>query len=441
MIPVEQLRQAIGRNAALDRLINWRLDWIEKARPKQLPPPGDWRSWLVMAGRGFGKTRIGAETLGFWAASRPSTRWAAIGSTQSDVRSVMFEGESGLLAVIPEQFRPGSSYRSTDLELDVRVGDVRALIVGKSAEKPDRLRGPQWHGGWGDEIAAWGASNGTGKKAEAKRLKETWDNYVFGLRLGTDPRTIITTTPRPLPFIRALIANPRVHTTRGNTFENSANLADSALETFREVYEGTSLGRQELYGEVLTDNARALWKTAMLDAGRRKPSDTLPTMRRIVVSIDPNTVDSPDSDEAGIIVAGLGDDGKAYVLADLSGQHSTTQWAQTALAAYERWQADAIIAEVNNGGDLVENNIRALANGQPVKVKTVRAKRGKYLRAEPIAALYEKGRVHHVGQFARLEAQMTEFVGAEGGASPDRLDALVYAVGELVLGVRAHAVY
>lgn len=426
-------RQNYKRHEYTDRLVNWRAAWIETARPKQLPPAGDWKTWLILAGRGFGKTRIGAEDTGYFAASNANSRTAVIGPTQNDVRTVCFEGESGLINVIPKYFV--KKYSSQDLELRLING---ALIAGKSAEKPDRLRGPQWHRGWGDETASWGAAAG-GVKNEGARLKETWDNFIFGLRLGEKPRVLLTTTPRPLDFLRQTVKNPRTVTTYGSTFENSANLAASAIETFKEIYEGTRKGQQELYGIILETNENALWKPSQLEALRVKELPEGVTLVRIVVACDPAVTAEEQSDETGIIVAGLGSDGHIYVLGDFSGQYSPNQWARELIAVYANTDADCIVGETNQGGDLVEANVRAEADGKFFRFKGVHAKRGKYLRAEPISAYYEKGKVHHIGTFPALENQMLNFIGSTAKGSPDRLDALVYAVGELMEGNVSHA--
>lgn len=428
--------------ASLD-LANWRGAWIDTARPKQLAPAGDWLVWLLLAGRGFGKTRIGAEEIGFQAVSTPRTRWAVVAPTQADVRAVCFEGESGLLNSIPKRFI--SRYNSNDLEIGLTSGSI---ICGYSAEKPDRLRGPQHHGAWCDELASWGAS--AARKSGARpnnRLDDTWSNLQLGLRLGKRPRIIATTTPRPLDFLRALIKDGDTHTTKGNTFENSNNLAASALATFRKIYEGTRRGQQELYAEILDTAEGALWRVDMIEPHRvtdfaggfvELADGTRVQIVRIVVAVDPAITAEESSDETGILVVGLGADGRIYVLDDMSGRYSPREWARTVMSAYERYRADCIVAEVNQGGDMVKATIQAEA-GHGVPVKSVHAKKGKYLRAEPISAYYEKGLVSHAGYFGPLEKQMLNFVGFTGEASPDRLDALVYGVGELMLGTVSHA--
>lgn len=422
---IDALGATLKTSGRVEReLIKWRLKWLERARGNQLPPAGDWDDWLVLAGRGFGKTRMGAEEIGFQAAAIPATRSVAIAPTQNDCRTVMFEGESGLLNVIPEFFI--SKYRADVLELELINGSI---IYGKSAEKPDRLRGPQFHNAWCDEIASW------------QRLQDTWDNMKFGLRLGQHPRTIITTTPRPIPFIKKLVADAakpgsRVRISRGSTFDNAANLAPSAIAAFKSIYEGTRKGQQELYAEVLDTTENALWKPAQLEMCE---VDDHPELVRIVVAVDPAVTTEEDSDETGIIVAGLGEDGLAYVLADVSGHMRPLEWARTVATYYHRYGADKVVAETNQGGDLVASNIEVVDASIPVD--KIHAKRGKYLRAEPVAAYYEKGKVRHVGRFTKLESQMLNYTGSTVQKSPDRLDALVYAIGELMQGSIGHAVW
>lgn len=439
-VSLEDLR---GVNQYSLQLAAWRLKWIGEARPKQVLPGDEkpWDYWLILAGRGFGKTRMGAEETGYYAASNAGVRCAVVAPTQHDCRSVCFEGESGLLNVIPPFFI--RSYNSTDLELELING---SLIAGKSAEKPDRLRGPQWHWAWCDEIASWGAVvAGAGrKKKEAKRLQDTWDNLLFGLRLGKHPRVIITTTPRPLDFLRNLVKDARTITTEGNTFENWKNLAPSALATFRRIYEGTRKGLQELYAKILDTNENALWKPDQLEELRVRVFPENVNRLLTVIGVDPAVTSEDDSDETGIITVSLGDDGLIYVEDDSSGQMAPRAWARTVLLNYERFQANTIVGETNQGGDLVEANLRAesLKDDGGLYVfhyKGVHAKKGKYLRAEPIAAYYEKGKVRHVGHFRNLEKQMCDFTGSTADGSPDRLDALVYAIGELMQRTVPHA--
>jgi len=296
-------------------------------------------------------------------------------------------------------------------ELILRNGSRIKLF---SADEPERLRGPQHHGAWCDEMAAW-------------RYDEAYDQLMFGLRLGDKPQIVVTTTPKPRKLIKNLIARDGVSITRGSTFENAANLSESALIELRARYEGTRLGRQELMGELLTDVEGALWTPGMIDSARIA---TLPDhLTQIVVAIDPAVTNNEDSDETGIIVAGRSGTGEGYVLADYSIKASPLEWAQRVVDAFDEHKADRVVVEVNNGGDMIPAVLRQVRPNLPIK--QVRASRGKRLRAEPVAALYEQGRVHHVGSFERLEEQMTTWT-PEDPKSPDRLDALVWAVSSLI---------
>lgn len=388
--------------------------WPLWARPQQLAPPGNWATWLILAGRGFGKTRSGAEWVREQVERHGKRRIALIGPTAADVRDVMVEGESGILSISPPWFRP--KYEPSKRRLTWPNGAIATCF---SADEPDRLRGPQHDAIWADELAAW------------KYPDYAWDMAQMGLRLGDDPRAIVTTTPRPIQIIRDLIADPGTVVTRGSTFDNRENLAERFLNQILTKYEGTRIGRQELYGEILDDVPGALWTLALLDSLRiNKPSD-IPEMKRIVVAIDPAVTSTKNSDETGIVVAGLGVDGRGYVLEDLSGRFSANDWGKRAIEAYHRWQADCIVAEVNHGGDLVESLLRTIDANVPIK--QVRASRGKAKRAEPVAALYEQGKVSHVGAFKELENEMimTTPAGTEG--HDDRVDALVWALTELML--------
>jgi phage terminase large subunit-like protein len=383
------------------------------ARENQLPPPGDWRTWLVLAGRGFGKTRTGAE----WVQSLVDryARWHLVGPTASSVRDVMIEGESGILAVARDR-RP--KYEPSKLRLTWPNGAVASLF---SADEPDRLRGPQCEAAWADEVAAW-------------RHPEAWDMLQLGLRLGPDPRQIVTTTPRPVRVVRELLSDPNTVTVRGSTYENRANLAPAFFSQIIKRYEGTRLGRQELYAELLDDVPGALWMRSRFDY--RTPQNLYhdgvlsPDMARVVVAIDPAVSASETSDETGIIAAGVGSDGRGYVLADRSVRSSPDAWARRAVAAYREFKADRIVAEANNGGEMVRLTIRTVDPNVPVTL--VHASRGKYVRAEPVAALYEQGRVSHVEPFTDLEDQLCSYT-PESGDSPDRLDALVWALSDLML--------
>lgn len=398
--------------------------WRSKALPHQVEPEGDWWTiWAMIAGRGAGKTRAGAE----WVLEQIASgrrRLALIAPTAADARDVMVEGESGIIACAPAWNRP--TYEPSKRRLTWSNG---AIATTYSAEESQRLRGPQHDAAWCDELAAW-------TDAQA-----TWDMLAFGLRLGVRPRIMVTTTPKPTKLVRDIIAREGrdVAITRASTFANSANLAPSFLETVERQYGGTRLGRQELDGELLTDTPGALWSLAMIEDARIRREE-LPEMRRVVISIDPAATSGEDADETGIIVAGLGVDGKGYVLEDRSGRYTPTEWAREAVAAYHRHQADRLVAEVNNGGEMVENTIRVVDPN--VAFKAVHASRGKATRAEPISALYEQSRVRHAGAFPLLETQMSEFTpgGMAGGGSPDRMDALVWAITELMIGADSAAI-
>ena len=320
---------------------------------------------------------------------------ALVGATEADARNVIVEGPSGLVRISPPHFRP--SYESSKRRLTWPNGAIATLY---SAEEPDQLRGPQHDLAWCDEAAKW------------KNPIETWENLELGLRLGEHPRIVVTTTPRHVKLIHRLLADRMTVRTRGNTFEN-ANLPPSYLARMRQQYDGTRLGRQELYAEVLEDLPGALWQQQQLEQSRRR---TCPPLVRVVVAIDPAASASENADETGIVVAALGEDGDYYVLEDLSCRSSPHTWGQRAVNAYERHQADRIIAETNNGGDMVEEVIRTVS--RQVTFKAVYASRGKVTRAEPIAALYEQGRVHHVGLFSELEDQMCSFVPGHSRAHP-----------------------
>lgn len=400
------------RDALLLQIARYR--WIRQARANQLPPFGEWRTWLVMAGRGFGKTRTGAE----WVRSRVaagSGRIALVAPIASDARDVMVEGESGLLSVFPPHERP--LYEPSKRRVTFANG---AIATTYSADEPDRLRGPQHSDAWCDEIGAW-------------RYAETWDMLMFGLRLGNDPRCVATTTPKPTRIVRDLVAQPNTAITRGSTYENRENLAPAFIDQIVRRYEGTRLGRQELAGELLLDVPGALWTLAMFDERR-----TAPDMKRVVVAIDPAASSNEDSDETGIIVAGQGIDGDWYVLADRSGIFSPNDWAKRAVAAYDEFDADKIVAEVNNGGEMVGATVRTVRRNIPFK--PVHASRGKAIRAEPIASLYTDRHVWHTQPFDTLEDQLINWT-PDSGKSPDRLDALVWCLTELSEGKREVTIF
>jgi phage terminase large subunit-like protein len=382
-------------------------DWQFWARPDQLAPPGGWRTWLLRAGRGFGKTRSGAEWVRGLAESGRYGRIALVGATGFDVRHTMVEGESGILAVSPPWFRP--RYQPSRSRL---VWPNGVLATTYSADEPARLRGPQHHASWCDELASW-------------RYAEAWDNLQFGLRLGDDPRSLVSTTPKRTKLFRELAALPLTVQTRGSTKDNAGNLPPAFLAEIVSRYEGTTLGRQELEGELLDDNPAAMWKREEMISRYRV--FTPPAFRRVVVGVDPSG--SSTGDEAGIVAGGLGVNGHAYIVDDRSLRGSPVEWAREAVAAYHRHRADVVAAEVNYGGGMVEATLRTV--DPSVRYRAVVATRGKRVRAEPVAALYEQGKVHHVGTFAGLEDELCNWV--EGEPSPGRLDALVWCVTELLV--------
>jgi len=398
-------------------------DWTFNGRREQKPPDGDWRTWLIMGGRGSGKTRAGAEWVHALASAgaRSDLRIALVAETLGDAREVMIDGVSGIYRVARTK-RP-------DFEVSRRrlVWPNGAVAQIFSSEDPEALRGPQFHFAWCDELAKW------------KHAEETFDMLQFGLRLGADPRQLVTTTPRPVPVLKRLIADPGTQLMRLSTRGNADNLSPGFIEALERRYGGTRLGRQELAGELIEDREDALWKRADLEAcqigagaGRFNAA-----LRRIVVAVDPPS-GSGEGSCCGIVVAGLetgaGSFGKAVVLADCSVTGaSPAGWAHAVTKAYQRFQADRVVAEVNQGGEMVTAMLRSVDAALPVTM--VRATRGKFLRAEPVAALYEQGRVVHAGRFAELEDQMCDFGpdGLTSGRSPDRLDALVWALTALLL--------
>lgn len=373
-------------------------------------PEGEWQTWLIMAGRGFGKTRTGAETVRREIEQGHVRHVALIAETPADARDIMIEGESGLLNVCPPWMYP--EYQPTKRRLVWPNGAIATVYSGAN---PDLLRGPQHDFFWADELAAW------------KYPDETWDNLQFGLRLGDNPRGVVTTTPRPIPIIKRLIKDETTHVTRGSTHDNKFNLPASFFKRILSKYEGTRLGQQEIYAEVLDDAPGALWKRHMIKC---IAESDLPPLKRVVVAVDPAASHKDDSDETGIIVAGVGFDGNGYVLADRSCIASPNQWGTKVVGSYHEYEADRIVPEVNNGGDMVTYTIKTVDKSVPVK--PVRASRGKYTRAEPVAALYEQGKVYHVGSLARLEDQLCTW--EPGMDSPDRMDALVWALSDLMLG-------
>lgn len=395
-------------------LVDWmvasRLYWEEVARPNQIPPDSEWLIWLILSGRGWGKTRTGAEWLANEAIKNPRTRWAIVARTFADARDTCAEGESGIVNVL-QRYQVIRNWNRSMGEIVLTNGSKIKLF---SAEEPDRLRGPQHHGAWCDELAAW-------------EDPDAWDQLMFGLRLGNRPRTVVTTTPRPVALLKSLINRDTTYITRGNTFENAKNLAATALLELQARYAGTRLGRQELEGELLEDVEGALWSRSWIENTRIK-TEQLPSLYRIVVAIDPAVTSGEDSDETGIVIAGATNDGHFYVLEDATMKGTPDSWGKRAVQGYKDWKADRIVAEVNNGGDMVVMVLQQVDKFVPVT--KVHATRGKRMRAEPISALYEQGRVHHVGSFTKLEDQMVSWT-PESNDSPDRLDALVWSLTEL----------
>jgi len=392
--------------------------WKATARPNQLTPDGDWLTWVILAGRGWGKTRTGAEDAAWYGMANPGSRIAVVAPTSADARDTCIEGDSGLLNVLP---REAVQTWNRSLGELILVNGTRYKTF--SADEPERLRGPQHHRAWADELAAW-------------RYPEAWDQLMFGLRLGQHPQAVVTTTPKPTPLVKSLVAAKTSIVTRGSTFDNAANLAPSALQMLKDKYEGTRLGRQELEAEILGDLPGALWSLSTLDAYRLREA---PEVSRIVVAVDPAVTATEASDEHGIVVAGISEQ-RGVVLEDASLSGSPNEWARRAVSLYRSWNADCIVIEVNQGGDMVAHTIRTIDPN--VNIREVRASRGKHVRAEPIAALYEQGRVAHVGAFPELEAQMTQMTtsGYEGEGSPDRVDALVWAFTELFPAMTTRAV-
>lgn len=387
-----------------EEVIALKYDWKWHGRPDQFCPTSDWRTWLVLAGRGWGKTRTGAEWV------RQEVRTSAwvnlIGATVTDARDIMIEGESGILAICPPRERP--TYVASKRQLQWPNG-AKSLVF--TADEPERLRGKQHMKLWADELGAW-------------RYEEAWDQAMFGLRLGHNPQVCVTTTPRPTKIVRELIKADSTVLTRGTTYDNRPNLAAKFFADIIRKYEGTRLGRQELNAELLDDNPGALWHLSNIDRLRVKET---PILVRVVTALDPSVSAEGDKDECGIVVAGLGFDGHFYVLDDLSLSASPNAWAKQAVdKGHKAHCGDRLIGEANNGGALVESVLRTV--DQNIPYEAVHASRGKRTRAEPVAALYEQGRVHHVGTFPKLEDQMCEWDPLLDKESPDRMDALVWAI-------------
>ena len=425
-------KQAIVEGFSEDQIQAMLYDWQWWGRPKQLPPSGEWDTWLVLAGRGFGKTRTGAEWVrSNMCGSTPLTggKWrhiAIIAETAADARDVMVgdgkeicnpDAGSGILQVHPKDFVP--HYEPSKRRLTWPNGGAATIY---NAVEPDQLRGPQHDAAWCDELCKW------------RYAQETWDQLEFGMRTGDNPQKLISTTPKPTMLLKSIMRDIGTIVTRGSTYDNAANLAKKFLARIKRKFEGSRLGRQELDAEILEDLEGALWKRSVIDAGRISLAE-LPPLKRIVVAIDPNAKSTENSNECGIIAAGIDEKGDAYVLDDVSGVMSPIEWGSEAVSLYRARRADRIVAEVNNGGEMVEHTLRSIDFSIPYS--PVWASRGKYIRAEPISALYEQGRVHHVGEFPTLEDQMCSFTvdfnRGEMGYSPDRMDALVWGLTDLMI--------
>ena len=379
------------------------------ARADQIAPAGDWDIWLALAGRGWGKTETGAQ----WVREQVEAgvmSIALVAETQKDLEEVMVKR---LLSIYPPSERPKVRYKPVRI-----TWPNGAEALGYNGTEPDQLRGPEFEAAWVDELAKY------------RYARETWDMLQFCMRRGKHPRQLVTTTPRPIELIKAIIAGTegKAHVTRGRTMDNRSNLAAAFLRKIVDRHAGTRLGRQELDGEILGDLPGALWTMATLDAYRLREQ---PKLARIIVSVDPAVTNTENSDEHGIIVAATTEDQRGVVLEDASIAGSPSEWARRAVSLYRSYQADGIVIEVNQGGDMVAQTLRTIDPN--VNIIEVRASRGKHVRAAPISALYEQGKIGHVGSFPDLESQMTQMTttGYEGDGSPDRVDALVWAFAEL----------
>lgn len=424
---IEQFASKLAKKEAEQLYFDWYL-W---ARDDQLPPNlqpknarANWQNWILLGGRGAGKTRAGAEWIRAMAlgikpfATKPAWRIALIGETFNDVREVMLEGESGLLNIHPPQQKP--TYIASRKRLEWPNGAVANLF---SAEEPESLRGPQFHVAWCDEFAKW------------QYDEQVWDMLQFGMRLGDNPQIVITTTPRNKKQLKNLLSSEKSFVSKASTFDNRQNLAAIFLHNINENYAGTNLGRQELYGEIIEDRQGALWNSDLIEKLRRRKKDyDYADFNRIILAIDPPATSHKKSNACGMIVAARGNDKKAYILADITMEAaSPIKWATKAVQTYHQFNVDRIVAEVNQGGEMVETILRTVdAN---ISYAAVFARKDKKSRAEPVAALYEQGRIHHIGMFELLEDEMCNFDQqiAASQKSPDRVDALVWAVSHLLL--------
>jgi len=425
-LPKEDIEQALSElsKEQLDEISH---SWEFWAREPQLAPKGDWNTWFINAGRGFGKTRAGVE----WVrglVKGGAKRVAAVAATNSDIERVMVKGESGFLNVC---WKGDKTVRGAKLGVPEWSPTKRTLTWANgakvefySAEEPERLRGPQFQYAWCDELAAW------------NKDIDTWDMLQFTLRLGKHPRVMVTTTPKPTKLVRQILKDPKTVVTSGSTFDNADNLASTYLKAVKDLYEGTRLGEQELYAKVLEEAEGALWTHDVLDKQQISRED-VPELVRIVVALDPAVTANKESDMTGIVVAGLGVDRNAYVLGDYTAKLSPQGWASKAIELFHRFEADRIVAEVNQGGDMVRHTL--FGEDETVPYRAVRASRGKFARAEPVSALYERGLVWHVrnpsdgANLNELETQMRTWEPLGSIGSPDRLDALVWAITDLLL--------
>jgi len=426
-LPTEKAQEVLSQLPAR-QLEELKYTWEFWARPEQLVPKGDWNTLFVNAGRGFGKTRMGVE----WVRQKVKEghkRIAAVASTNSDIIRVMVTGESGFLNVC---WKGDKTYRGAEMgfpEWSPTKRTVRwkngAEVQFFSAEEAERLRGPQFSAAWCDELAAW------------NKDQDTWDMLQFCMRLGKHPQIVVTTTPKPTKLVRKLLKDPTTKVITGSTFDNAANLADTYLSAVKAQYEGTRLGKQELYAEVLEEAEGALWTTELLDNCQVDRKD-VPDLQRIVVSIDPAITANKESDMTGIVVGGIDVNGIVYILGDYTEKLSPQGWASKAISLYHKYQADRIVAEKNQGGDMVRRTIEV--EDETVPIKLVHASRGKMARAEPVSALYERGLVKHVrnpedgANLEELETQMRTWDPLGSMGSPDRLDSCVWLCTELALG-------
>ena len=414
---VAALLEELGPKKTEELQHNWEF-W---ARPEQLEPEGIWNVWVALAGRGWGKTRAGAE----WVRHRIKKGDKivhCVAPTKGDVRRVMVEGDSGLLNVC---WKGDKTYRGKNIGFptwsptnNTLTWENGSKAVFFSAEDPERLRGPQAYSAWTDELCAW------------RNAQETWDMLQFGLRLGKRPQVFVTTTPKTTKLIRTILDDDKTTISKGSTYDNAANLADTFLDAVKKTYEGTRLGRQELYAEILDEASGALWNRQQL-AKCEIDKDDVPSLNRVVVSIDPAITSNAESDMTGIVVAGVDVNGIAYVLEDHTGRYTPQQWASKAVELYREHMADRIVAERNQGGDMVRHTLHT--EDETVPVKLVHASRGKMARAEPVSALYEQDKVRHVKGLNDLEDQMVQWEPLGSIGSPDRLDALVWAITDLSL--------